>query len=275
MRFSERNGIVVRAIQLNDVDTLLRSRIINAINEYIDEIKAKRIVDMLGLEKYHDYSTLFDDTAWNKQILDKHLRSCEWYVLYDAAECVYSVLKTFGARKSDLKDFTKRFNTLFEEEKSGYRFIDEIISPITNEAEISSIKSCLALKNYSASDNIRKALELYSDRKNPNYENSIKESISAVESVCCYITGSTGKGSTLSKTIYKLETNGCYIHPQMRSAILSLYNYTCDEDGIRHGSIDFSNAPAEDAKFMLVICSAFVNYLLEKHSKNTENTENG
>lgn len=35
----------------------------------------------------------------------------------------------------------------------------------------------------------------------------------------------------------------------------------------RHGGIDFTNAPAEDAKYMLVSCSAFVNYLIEKFSK--------
>lgn len=47
----------------------------------------------------------------------------------------------------------------------------------------------------------------------------------------------------------------------------SLYGYTSDEDGIRHGGIDFKNAPAEDAKYMLVSCSAFVNYLIEKYEK--------
>lgn len=36
---------------------------------------------------------------------------------------------------------------------------------------------------------------------------------------------------------------------------------------IRHGGMDFKNAPAEDAKYMLVSCSAFVNYLIEKWSK--------
>jgi len=43
--------------------------------------------------------------------------------------------------------------------------------------------------------------------------------------------------------------------------------YTSDENGIRHGGIDFTNAPAEDAKYMLVSCSSFVNYLIEKWSK--------
>ena len=48
---------------------------------------------------------------------------------------------------------------------------------------------------------------------------------------------------------------------------LALYGYASDENGIRHGGIDFKNAPAEDAKYMLISCSAFVNYLMEKWSK--------
>ena len=46
-----------------------------------------------------------------------------------------------------------------------------------------------------------------------------------------------------------------------------MYGYASDEDGIRHGGIDFKGAPAEDAKYMLISCSAFVNYLIEKWSK--------
>ena len=35
----------------------------------------------------------------------------------------------------------------------------------------------------------------------------------------------------------------------MESGFSSLYGYTSDQDGIRHGGIDFKNAPAEDAKY--------------------------
>ena len=54
-------------------------------------------------------------------------------------------------------------------------------------------------------------------------------------------------------------------------AFKDLYGYASDENGIRHGGIDFKNVPPEDAKFMLVSCSAFVNYLIEKWSKVENN----
>ena len=107
----------------------------------------------------------------------------------------------------------------------------------------------------------------YADRRKPDYENSIKESISAVESICCIITEQSGKTATLGKTIKQLKDKGVHIHQSLESAFSSMYGYTSDENGIRHGSIDFQEAHAEDAKYMLVSCSAFVNYLIEKWSK--------
>jgi len=37
--------------------------------------------------------------------------------------------------------------------------------------------------------------------------------------------------------------------------------------GIRHALVDGSNYDSEDAKFMLISCSAFINYLVVKASK--------
>ena len=71
-------------------------------------------------------------------------------------------------------------------------------------------------------------------------------------------------------TLKKLKENGINIHPAMESAFKQLYGYTSDSGGIRHGSIEFVNVASEDAKYMLVSCSAFVNYLMEKWIKLNE-----
>jgi hypothetical protein len=46
-----------------------------------------------------------------------------------------------------------------------------------------------------------------------------------------------------------------------------MYGYTSDAQGIRHALMDEPNLSFEDAKFMLVSCSAFVNYLIAKAAK--------
>ena len=199
----------------------------------------------------------------NATVLQKYIvESKEWYVIFDFIERYLSISKTDIANK-----MTKEFNRILEEEVSAYRIVDKQVVPITNESELATITEAKKTPYQSVNTNISKALDLFADRRNPDYENSIKESISAVESMCCIITGMSGAGATLGKAIKKLKDKGVHIHSAMESAFTSLYGYTSDEGGIRHGSIDFSNAPSEDAKFMLVSCSAFVNYLIEKWRK--------
>lgn len=277
MSFSERNGIEVKTIQFKDVDSKLRNRIINALYRNANDSIAGRVLDKLGMQQHYYYDPLIglSTIEENKRQLVDYLQQCKWNELYDAIEYCFIEYKLDKATKSELNRFTSGFNIILEEEKSGYRLVDGLIVPITNEQELSTLNSILNHKQYAASRHIKKALELYSDRLEPDYENSIKESISAVESICSYITGTRGKNNILPKTIKKLEDHGCTIHPCMINAFTLLYNYTSDESGIRHGGIELRNAPAEDAKFMLIACSAFVNYLLEKHSKYTEDKENG
>ena len=54
------------------------------------------------------------------------------------------------------------------------------------------------------------------------------------------------------------------IHGSLMAGFLKLYGYTSDEDGIRHAILDEPNVGLVEAKYMLVSCSAFVNYLIEK-----------
>ena len=54
------------------------------------------------------------------------------------------------------------------------------------------------------------------------------------------------------------------MHPAFKSGLEKIYGYTSDEHGIRHSLMDNPNLNIDDAKFMLVICSAFVNYFQGK-----------
>ena len=48
-----------------------------------------------------------------------------------------------------------------------------------------------------------------------------------------------------------------------------LYGYTSDEDGVRHGIFDAPEIGFNEAKFMLVACSALINFLISKSSTTT------
>lgn len=109
----------------------------------------------------------------------------KWNEVYDFVEFT---AKYFPSLDKD--GFAAVCNNRLEKEASAYRFVDGVITRITDESEVAEIE--LALKQ-GQSDPIRIhlqcALERLSDRKNPDYRNSIKESILVVESLVCNIVG--------------------------------------------------------------------------------------
>ena len=145
------------------------------------------------------------------------------------------------------------------------RLIEFNICPITNNEEMETIKlssnTCYDIVN----NHINKAIQLFSDKNNPDFENVIKESITAVEAMCSII---VGQKTTLGEALKKLEDNGVTIHPSLKSSFSKLYGYTSDANGIRHsGDIGGNGSTFSEAKFMLISCSAFVNYLIENYIK--------
>ena len=138
------------------------------------------------------------------------------------------------------------------------------MTPITSTEELASIEDGLKLTDRFAlvQSHLRRALELLSDRKVPDFRNSIKESISAVEALVQIVTGLSG--ATLGQGLKHLEANGLTLHPALKEAFGKLYGYTNDAEGIRHALLEESNLVFDDAKFMLVCCSAFVNFVISK-----------
>lgn len=270
--FSRRNGYNTEYMQLECASDVLKQRIWARF--YKEEFRLYDIyqwgnkttgIEEMMIEMGVSYEFPEDNKRRykNATLLEKRLMDArEWYIIFDFIE---KYLAQCDSKKTTL--MRNEFNRILEEEVSAYRIIKKQVVPITNKSELETISEAMQTEFGPVNIHVSKALELYADRRNPDYENSIKESISAVEALCCIITGETGKGATLGQTIKKLKDRGVHIHPAMESAFSSLYGYTNDENGIRHGGMDFANAPAEDAKYMLVSCSAFVNYLMEKWSK--------
>ena len=160
------------------------------------------------------------------------------------------------------------YNSVFEKEYVGYRFVGEYILPITNELERAAIEDALDSDFQKVQQHFKKAATFLADRISPDYANSIKESISAVERMCSII---LGKSLSLGEALKRLETRGIITNSRFRESFEKLYAYTNSSSGIRHaGQLDGPEATFEDAEFMLVTCSAFVNYLTAQYSKNPQ-----
>lgn len=283
MLFSERNIYKEKPLVLNNISENCKTRILNRFNVffrmqlnvvssiYILNILWDRLGYKVDLDLYELENKDIRDFLINK--FNRLWYAQQWYTYYDILEMILSFSVSDnkligGDEKEKISNFKNGVNKIFVEENIGYRIINNQVVNITTEEEINEIEKAMDSVFDSVNDHFEKALSFYSDRKNPDYKNSIKESISAVESMCCII---CGKKVELGKALGKLEKNGIYIHGAMKNGFQALYGYASDESGIRHGGIEDKEVTEEDAKFMLVTCSAFVNYLKVKFNKMKEN----
>ena len=288
--FSDRNGIRPEntQIQLKDFDERTRISLVNitvnTITRYlVHSYWGIDLKNLFCLRMYRDVYHRVVDVNYNFD-LNQLLYCINETILKDTYDSVLTIIEEIVKILNDFlieKEFDYKKNSIFEQfncvlkqEYVGYRFVDGLILQISDDIEISSITDALKNEFAPVREHLNKASKLLSDRVQPDYENSIKESISAVESICRIITEASGYDATLGKTLNKLKKQGVIIHPALENAFEKLYGFTSDKDGIRHGSgIGGSDATFAEAKFMLVACCAFINYLTENISNKKTNSD--
>lgn len=196
----------------------------------------------------------------------------EWFDKFDLVEFVIDYMRQHDPDDGDYSEIIDHFinivNKTFQRLNYAYRIVEDKIVEITDEEEIATIENALSQDSV-IHTHLSSALKHMSDRPDPDYRNSIKESISAVEALCREITGET----TLGDALKALEKNGIIIPTVLRVGFDKLYGYTNDQrTGIRHALMDATETPTfMEAKFMLVACSAFINYIQEKRSQLVSN----
>jgi hypothetical protein len=268
-RFSERYGYkqVRESLQLNWIDEALKNRLWNTFKHfYIDSI----VLDFGKIKhtnNYNFFKRLYDEFFKTHERPKLHMMSLEkeifhnffllkWYEIYDFIEYLSSCYHDLKINDA----FKIKINQVLEDEMSGYRFVGEYIAPIIDEVEIQEVEQAMDCQYEGVKRHLSNALEHLSDRTNPDFINSIKESISSVESLLNILAGTNN--NPLNKAIQKLPFE---IDKNFGTALIRLYSWTSSADGIRHGETgEEIKSSFEEAKYMLVICSSFVNYLIAK-----------
>lgn len=278
MRFSQRVGLApaTKLAQRESMDEDLRSSIWSLLTLHYWNMYRAPNDDFYGRSDYVDGSNLAPlitsmwlnyfkkpvdtiDQFWEhclKRVRD-HFFAAKWFQVYDFVEFVVA----HGPPRS--KDaFVGACNIFLARENSAYRLVGDLVVEITSEQEIAEVDAALAKSDSfgGARTHLTSALALLSNKSSPDYRNSIKESISAVESVAKQL--STDSSGTLGAVLSRLE-KAKKLHPALRSAFSSLYGYTSDANGIRHALLDEPNLTKADARFMIICCSAFINYAIE------------
>ena len=277
--FSQRNGYVSaqKALQREQADEALRTILWNKLkieifdkahvqpshgfdSDYLERTKLAPLIEGLIQRVWNDVlgedldilrqAYALPNTPRGYQELRNRFFGGPWYLVYDILEYLCSNARTVLHSK-----WQGRFNQTLSKAGSAYRFVDDLLAEITNSNEIQAIEEAIQVANDPVRTHLETALKMLSDRETPDFRNSIKESISAVEAACKLIAGNTD--GTLGVVIKKVES----IHPSLARAFSNLYGFTSNAGGIRHALMDEDTVSFAEAKFMLVTCSAFINYL--------------
>lgn len=258
--FSERYGY-------KPSDVIIRERItpeiINAICSCYDRLQYSGIVycdlqNYLWTEFLHNRLCFFNN---NDQIATDFLedQNNPWNRKLDLLEVSIKFLK-FAKAHQELQSFVELLNFEFEQLHFAYRVVNDEIVEITSENEIKVIENAIQKSSDNVKMHLAKALQLFGKKPQGDYSGSIKESITAVEAECRIY----GDGNTLGKALCDLKKKKV-LPNTLYKAFEDLYGYTNDKStGIRHALMDTTGnyIPSfAEAMFMLVSCSAFVNYL--------------
>ena len=273
MSFSERHGYANPAplLEEDSLPDALRNRIWNVLWTYhFHDIS----------DEYGEYSDTFDalskrlrhihfktpvderssDPHSERELIRYYYFQLQFPKFYDflekmAGNSIASIYPN-GDRRPDR--FVERCNTVFEQEKARYRFVSNLITPITSEEEMAEVQ--LAADTDEAGSHIRRAIELYRDRTSPDYRNSIKESVSAVEATYRRLTDE--KHKDIGAAIAAMEGKGMQLPKSLKAGFSKIYGWASGESGIRHALMEDDRTVTEaEARLMLVMCSAYVNYL--------------
>lgn len=275
--FADRNNLksINKEIQFNIIYPDTRMVIWNKISKMIETMRhayqfesyADRLIAEYCCENLFNISRTSSECNYHHvlYLIKDTIDNNEYGDVLDVIEFVcndleHYVFKTRQNNNYKRYDFASEMNSCLEEEYVGYRFVNNEIIPITNTEEASSITKALSSPYERVNQSIAKA-NSYLSNKSRDYENSIKESITAVETLCSILTGK--EKATMGQMLNELD-KAKQIHPALKEAINKLYGFASDTPGVRHGvekesmSIDFA-----EAKFVLVTCSAIINYVIE------------
>lgn len=263
--FSERHEIIKPAsLNPNEMPIELRNRLWNITQKYIDDFNYQpnrnEVIkylwdrffggDVDALRSYRSY--LDSDGYYIDQIKEKFYKF-EWNRVYDFLEFLLCI------NNPPKNNFINSLNLVFIDERAQYKIIDGIVTPLISGIEAEEVEKAIESKYSTASKHIKKALELYRKRPVADYQNSIKESISAIEALSMIVLNKPS--ATLGALVGQLK-----IHPAFQEAIKKLYGWTSDEGGIRHAENGKElQIDEKEARYMLVQCSALVNYIISKH----------
>lgn len=233
--FSDRNNLdpISKLIQLENFTTDSRVVLFNTFkkirdyclskyhlnNDYISKYIKENLFCEIYIDKYEDsyekimgqVQDVFLSNPFHEVLTTIEFLSNIYYFNFDDLQ-INKWDFNYQKEKEKYLNPYKVFNQTFEDEFIGYRFVNKKIIKISDKNEMNSIENACQTPNERVNSSIEKALDFIGENEKKDYKNSIKESLTAVETYCNYFLHTTGL--TLGKALNQVtQKTTIHTHP--------------------------------------------------------------
>lgn len=216
------------------------------------------------------------------------LEKLPWAKLYDFCERLHSHLPLeigyedqYGnynvqVPRGDMQSYiATELQRLFLEEGLAYEFSEGVVRRRGRKNTVELVaKSQVVLGDpqlLSARRHFDKALQFFRHPSNPDYENTVKEAVCAVEA-SGRILFPAAKATTLGDLIGWLSrTDEVSVPKAICQTLTGVYAFRNGGDGVAHGGANGGKATLEVAEYILAICASQIVFLVDIANANEPN----
>ena len=268
-------------LQLGELDERTRISLLNAINWLYDAAfhRISSVAVASGgtssefwvqvLREVYGKPVSYSSSKGNDEV--KMLKIVGNTLLHDDCDHVLTLVEYLAAQFAEKDRYLEflhpyeLFNSVFEKEYVGYRFVGGSLVQITDENEMREIAEASQTGLAAVDVHMEKAIGLLSNRNIPDYERSARESFLAVEAMCRTVLEKVAKAgaeadasepaaaASLAETLQMLKA--C---PDVQPAFVNAFEALAGFVPLITEDADVS---FEESRFLLVACAGFINYL--------------
>jgi hypothetical protein len=270
--FSERTRLqTLRDLSADAIEPGLRNRLWNVIHaSYFSSPAWSADLNAFVDRLWDEYFKWPQDSIPHATVLQKirdYYFHAEWNQVYDFIEFCASA---FPESESNA-GFTVKVNSVFTQELAPYRFLGQRLVRVASPEEFDAIEQALATVDLleGVRERLHRAFDLLADRRTPNYEASIRESLEGLKALQGFLGESAPK--FLRGMADAVESGlPCLGRSEKPPLIKRIWWGLSGRRNARREEAGF-----EDAKFALVVCSAFVNYTVGRAARADSELEDG
>lgn len=192
----------IKAAQVDSIDLPLKNSLWNVLTLecfagyssrdrlYPDRLQHSNFIDFAAALYNNFYKAQVDTIPSHWSALKETMKQRYYNMSWDQTYCFIEFIVQLNHRGTGAT-LIESFNKTLQRENSAYRFVAGRLLQITSPDEIEEIERAIAGSDQYAGvrTHIQTALGFLTDKLNPDYRNSIKESISAVESLAKHLVG--------------------------------------------------------------------------------------